>query len=98
MALILRVRPAVQKTQAVCITPTRELVLHQASIAQKLILHTAPAITVLCTEASADRCSYFNFLLAVYERVEQIKFVLELPVIQPSTDPCHQMTLIGIMW
>ncbi|DBB08934.1 hypothetical protein WJX82_010783 [Trebouxia sp. C0006] len=55
MALILRVRPAVQKTQAVCITPTRELALHQASIAQKLILHTAPAITALCTEASADR-------------------------------------------
>lgn len=55
MALILRVRPAVQKIQAVCITPTRELALHQASIAQKLIVHTAPAITVLCTDASADR-------------------------------------------
>ncbi|DBA70380.1 TPA: hypothetical protein ACH3X2_011796 [Trebouxia sp. C0005] len=55
MALILSVLPAVQKTQAVCFTPTRELALHQTSIAQKLVLHTAPAITVLCTEASGDR-------------------------------------------
>ena len=54
MAMIMSVKPSVQKTQAICITPTRELALHITNITHKLV-HTATEIlglTLVCTEAS----------------------------------------------
>ena len=52
--MIMRVKPSIQQTQAICITPTRELALHITNVTHKLA-QTAlqgPGMTVMCTEAS----------------------------------------------